>query len=306
MVRRVMPLALSIAAAVCGTGFPVLALASPSKQQCVDDNAEAQELRRHGRFADASERLNRCAVEACPAIVTDDCTRRLDDLKKAQPSLIFEVRSLTGADIISVRVAVDGRLLADHLDGTPLNVDPGAHVFTFEIPGQPPVTRHLLVREGEAARHEPVVIGGPSLSPTPVAATAPIVPARPLMPAGQDGGLSTRQVVGLSTAGLGAVGAVVGTIFGVKARSAWNEVKVICGGDPGRCVDAPSASPHRSQALSDGTVSTVAFVAGAALIAGGAFLYLTGGEHHEGKSQGVSVSAAVDAGRVGVVLLGQF
>jgi hypothetical protein len=50
----------------------------------------------------------------------------------------------------------------------------------------------------------------------------------------------------------------------------------------------------------------VAFVAGAALIAGGAFLYLTGGEHHEGDSQSVAVSAAVDAGRAGVVLLGQF
>ena len=304
MVWRLMPLLLSIGLAVAATSLPVPARANPSKQQCVDDNAAAQELRRQGHFADASDHLDRCAVPSCPAIVRDDCARRLDDLKLAQPTLVFEVRSSSGKDIIAVRVWLDGQLFTDHLDGTPLKVDPGPHAFTFDVPGAQAVTEDLLIREGEAGRHERFVVK--SVSPPTVSATAPTPPAVPLAPASQNRGPGTRQFIGLSAAGLGAAGAVVGAVFGVMAKSAWSEAKTACGGDPSHCGDPSSASSRRSQAVSDATVSTAAFVTGAALIAGGAFLYLTAGERRENKTEGVAVSAAVDSGRVGVVLLGAF
>ncbi|HEX3697896.1 MAG TPA: hypothetical protein VH374_21160 [Polyangia bacterium] len=308
MIRRSIPLALWIGVAVAGTSIPFSARANPSKQQCVNDNGAAQELRRIGHFADAKMRLERCAVESCPTIVWEDCTRRLDELKMAQPSLVFEVLTASGVNIIAVRVYVDGQLLTDHLDGTPLNVDPGPHALTFDVPNGAAVTERLLVQEGEVARHERVVIGG--VLPTPVAAKAPVasqVPPVPLAPPPvQNRGPGTRQVIGLSAAGLGVVGAVIGAIYGLKAESAWSAAKTACGGDPSHCADAASANTHRSQGLSEATVSTTAFVAGAALIAGGAFLYLTGGERSESKTNGVAVSAAVDAGRVGIVLLGTF
>jgi hypothetical protein len=202
-------------------------------------------------------------------------------------------------------------LLTDHLDGTPLNVDPGPHAFTFDVPDGAAVTERLLVQEGEVARHERVVIGG--VLPTPVAAKAPVTPQVPPVPLAplapppvQNRGLGTRQVIGLSAAGLGVVGAVVGAVYGWKAESAWSAAKTACGGDPSHCADAASANTHRSQGLSEATVSTTAFVAGAALIAGGAFLYLTGGERGESKADSVALSAAIDAGRAGVVLLGTF
>jgi hypothetical protein len=307
MIRRSIPLALSIGVVVAGTGIPVSARANPSTQQCVDDNAAAQALRRQGHFASARERLERCAVESCPAMIWDDCTRRLDDLKVAQPSLVFEVRSPSGAEIVTVRVSIDGQLLTDHLDGTPLNVDPGLHAFTFDVPGGPTVTTRLMVQEGEIARHERVIVG--SLSSPTVAAISPVapdVPEVPLVPSVQSRGPSTRQVLGLSAAGLGVVGAVIGTVYGLKARSAWSAVKNDCQGDPSHCVDPASANTHRSQGLTEATVSTTAFIAGAALIAGGAYLYLTAGERGESKTKGVAVSAAVGAQRVGVVLQGAF
>jgi hypothetical protein len=304
MIPRSIVLVLSIGVAVAGTGIPVSARANPSTQQCVDDNAAAQALRRQGHFASARERLERCAVESCPAMIWDDCTRRLDDLKVAQPSLVFEVRSPSGADIVTVRVSIDGQLLTDHLDGTPLNVDPGLHAFTFEVPAGPTVTTRLMVQEGEIARHERVIVG--SLSPPTVAALSSVAADAPLAPPVQNRGVGTRQMIGLSAAGLGVVGAVIGTVYGLKARSAWSEVKNDCQGDPSHCVDAASANTHRSQGLSEATVSTTAFVAGAALIAGGAYLYLTAGERGESQTKGVALSAAVDAQRVGVVLRGAF
>jgi hypothetical protein len=304
MSRRSIALALSIGVAVAGAAIPVSARANPSTQQCVDDNAAAQALRRQGHFASARERLERCAVESCPAMIWDDCTRRLDDLKVAQPSLVFEVRSPSGADIVTVRVSIDGRLLTDHLDGTPLNVDPGLHAFTFDVPAGPTVTTRLMVQEGEIARHERVIIG--SLSPPTVAAIEPVSQEVPLAPNVQDRRPGTRQVLGLSAAGVGVVGAVIGVVYGLKAKSAWSDVKDDCKGDPSHCADAASANAHRSQGLNEATISTTACIAGAALIAGGAYLYLTGGERGENRTKSIAVSAAVDAGRVGVIFQGAF
>jgi hypothetical protein len=144
------------------------------------------------------------------------------------------------------------------------------------------------------------------MSPPTVPAISPIPQAVQRAPASQSSGPGTRRVIALSAAGLGVAGAVVGAVFGVMARSAWSEAKTDCGGDPGHCGDPSSASLRRSQALSDATVSTAAFVTGAALIAGGAFFYLTAGERRESTNEGVVVSAAVDSGRVGVVLVGTF
>src|SRR5262249_35681572 len=137
---------------------PALAAADMTKLQCVEANTKSQDLRRDGKLAESEAQLRKCVDPSCPRLVRDDCTRRLDDLEKAQPSMLFDVKDAKGADVIDVRVSVDGRPLADHLDGTPLKVDPGPHEFTFEVAGQPPVVDKVLVREGEAGRHERVVV----------------------------------------------------------------------------------------------------------------------------------------------------
>jgi hypothetical protein len=282
-------------------GISSRAQAAPTKKQCVDDNATAQELQRDGHFASASERLNHCAVRSCPAIVSEDCARRLNDLKMVQPTLVLDVKTPAGTSIVSVRVSMDGELLTEHLDGTPLPIDPGAHVFTFEVDGQRPATDQLIVREGETARHERVVIGEPPpAAPTVVAPLLPPPSTDVPIP-----GLGTRRVLGLSAAGLGVVAVVVGTVSGLLARSAWSEAKAACGGDPSHCTtsNVDDASTHRSKAVSDGNLSTAAFVAGGVLIAGGAFLALTGGAHDEPKAHRMAVVPGV--GRQGVALLVQ-
>jgi hypothetical protein len=296
---------LSLVVVALAAGISARAHAAPTKKQCVEDNATAQELQRDGHFAAASERLSRCAVRSCPTIVSEDCSLRLNDLKMVQPALVFEVKSPAGTDTISVRVLMDGQLLTDHLDGTPLPIDPGPHVFTFEVGGQRPVTNQLVVRAGETARHERVVIGEP-----PPAATTMVQPllVPPLPTEVSRSRPSARRVIGLSAAGLGAVAVVVGTVSGLLARSAWSEAKAACGGDPSHCTAAnvDDASAHRSKAISDGSLSTGAFVAGGVLIAGGAFLYLTGGPHDEAKTDRLAVVPGVGRQGAGLLLQGAF
>src|SRR5580698_7948568 len=139
----------------------VAAAQGPTKAQCIEANTRGQDLRRDGHLAAAREQLLACADAACPALVRSDCAHRLDELDAAQPTIVFEVEDAAGKDLTAVAVTVDGKPLADSLSGAALRVDPGARVFTFTVPGQPPVSESLVLREGERQRMERVTIGAP-------------------------------------------------------------------------------------------------------------------------------------------------
>ena len=125
---RWLPLALLVLWLCAGRGAraeDVAALSAeggPSKEQCVDANGLGQELRRTGKLSAAREQLRACAHPTCPALVRDDCTLRLDELERAQPTIAFSVQDAAGADLSQVTVRVDGMTLATRLDGTALVV----------------------------------------------------------------------------------------------------------------------------------------------------------------------------------------
>ena len=284
-----------------------LAYADITKDQCVDANAKGQDLRRDGKLAQAREQLRRCSDAACPAIVRSDCTKRLDDLESAQPSIVFDVKDPSGADVFDVKVSMDGQPLADRLDGKPIDVDPGPHTFTFESAGKPPVTGKLLIKEGEARRHTRVIVGGgeapppaptapPQVAPAVPTATAPTTvapPPPPLAPppptaptqpapppaAAGPGALSGLQVLGVVVGGAGVVGVGLGAYLGLSAQSAWSKAKSDCGGDPSNCFDVSAADSDHDTAVSNGTLATVSFVTGGVLLVTGVVLLATGGGH---------------------------
>ncbi len=87
-----------------------------------------------------------------PEPVRDDCSEQLNEVQKLLPTVVFEVRSVDGADETDVRVNMDGAPLATKLDGQAMAVDPGQHTFRFEADGFAPVDLPLLVREADKAR----------------------------------------------------------------------------------------------------------------------------------------------------------
>jgi hypothetical protein len=52
-------------------------------------------------------------------MVRDDCTRRLDELDKAQPTIVFEAKDGAGRDLTAVQVTVDGKPLVESLTARP-------------------------------------------------------------------------------------------------------------------------------------------------------------------------------------------
>jgi hypothetical protein len=293
--------------AVAASTVPA-AHADVTKDQCIDANTQAQALRRDGKLTAARAQLLKCGDPKCPAIIRDDCTQRLDELEHAQPTIVFDAKDGDGHDLAAVQVTVDGQPFADKLEGKALRVDPGAHTFVFTAAGHPPVTQSFVIREGEAERHERIVIGAPAAQSTTAgapASSATALPATPPEPP-PSSGLGTQRLLGIGVAGVGVVGIGVGAVFGLLASSAWNNAKNACGGDTSQCTDVSSANSYKSTTNTDGTISTVAFIAGGVLVAGGALLFFTGGGHETGHAASFWVSPTAAPGQGGAVVRGTF
>lgn len=253
--------------------FSALASASAraevTKDQCVDANGEGQQQRRVSKLAAARQQFRTCASPACPAIVRDDCTKRLDEVERAQPTVVFDVKDGRGHDLTGVRVSVDGAALTEHLDGRPLQVDPGEHVFTFETGGRPPLTQTLVIREGERDIHERVVVEPvePAASPSTPVTTSP----------GADSSSDptrSRRVAGaiLAVGGVGGVG--VGAVFGALTLAKIADQNRDCPSSGCPSESYGQASSDHARAETNRVVSIVGFAAGGALLVSGALLYL--------------------------------
>lgn len=114
--------------------------------------------------------------------------------------------------------------------------------------------------EGQLIR---VVI--PMLVPAPIERPEPETPAQPA-------GASPQAPIGWAVGALGLVGIGVGTGFGVAALAKKSDFDAACP-DPQRCT--AEGLTLRDEGISAGTVSTVGFVAGGVLAAGGLLLVLT-------------------------------
>jgi hypothetical protein len=299
------------------------ARADITKDQCIDANGKGQQLRREGKLMAARQQLRLCTDSACPAMVRDDCTKRLDDLEKAQPTIAFEVKDASGADVTAVKVTVDGKPLAERLDGAALPVDIGEHVFRFEVAGQHPITRTLVLIEGEKGRRERIAIGGATASlPAPVLPTAPSAAPVPgaHRPAGSapvfsaiethstGAGMGTQKVLGLAAAGLGVAGIAVGSVFGVMTLSQKSQQQSDCGSSAS-CTSSGHAQAvnDHSTGMTDSTISTIGFIAGGALLVGGALLFFTAGHPSDSPSAaGMLVLPGVGPGGGGMLLRGMF
>jgi hypothetical protein len=272
-----------------------------TKEQCADANSQAQDLRRDGKFSAAHQKLQQCSDPACPGIVRDDCVQRLDELERAQPTIVFDAKDPDGHDLVAVHVTVDGAPLADKLEGRALRVEPGSHAFTFTAAGSPTVTETFVLKEGEKERRERIVIGATAKPPSAAQAT----PLTPPPVAAPSTGWTSTQWIGVTLAGTGVVGLGVGSVFGLLTGSAWSNAKDACGGDTTHCRDVGSANSYKSTALSDSTISAVGFAAGGALLVGGAVLFFVGA-HRDTPATGVVVTPTVSPGQGGVAIRGTF
>jgi hypothetical protein len=148
--------------------------------------------------------------------------------------------------------------------GVALPADPGTHTIVVAAPGYDDATTKLTLGEGEVQE----VVVGPGAK---IAAPAPPVVAPP--PSARPG--STQRVVGVVVASAGvAAGVALGTYFGLTARRD-NDASYVNDGCNAANACNQAGLAERSDAVHDGNISTIAFLAGGVLLAAGIVLWLT-------------------------------
>ncbi|WP_437518243.1 hypothetical protein [Sorangium sp. So ce1099] len=221
--------------------------------QCVAAHAEVQKLRKNHKLIEAGRALKGCARSECPAPVLRDCGAWLDELEQVTPSVVFNVTS-GGEQVFGSRILVDGQLVELSASGAPLRLDPGKHTYRVEHDGYRPVSRELILFEGQRFLQLSVAL-------EPLAEAAVAKPQAPAME-------TYRPVPALTyvLAGVGVAGAASFAVWGMVGRSEQDDLEQTC---RPRCRDSDLAGVRTKYLIAD-----ISLGVGAAAFVGAALTYL--------------------------------
>jgi hypothetical protein len=278
-----------------GVLMPTVLVASAAladdKAACLNAASQGQRLRDAHKLVEAREQLRLCAASQCPAVVQSDCANWLAELDKELPSVVLTAKNGTGADLVDVKVSMDGKPLVSRLDGQAVPMNAGAHTFHFEEADGTSLDQQVMIKEGEKSQAVAVVLGPvPSVTQPPAGAPGSTEPAE------SNGRSHPGKTVGWVLGSVGIVGLGVGAVAGFIALGDKNNHCV------GNVCDAGTVSGIKSAALA----SDIGWIAGGVLVAGGAALVLfTPSGSHEATA-GVRVAPIVTAGGGGIVAAGSW
>ena len=189
---------------------------------------------------------------------------------KLEPELArLAVTVAKEAQVPGLVVERDGKALDAAEWATPIPVDSGPHTIRALAPGKKTWSTQVTIGgpRSQASVAVPLLENEQAGAPPPERPAAP--PPRPSDPKDEGG---TQRLVGLVVGGAGLVSLGAGAFFGLKARSTYDDALGQC--NPSfqcRQRGLDLADDAKSQA----TISTIAFVAGGLLLAGGGVLYFT-------------------------------
>ena len=246
--------------------------------------ALAECYERSGKIASAWVTYKEAAIRAAAAKRADAEKRATDSAERLAPSVSrLQIYVSPAAEIDGLAIELDGRPVAHAEWGLATPIDPGPHKVRISAPGRLTTTREIAF--DRVAAQKRVVIT--ELEPAPIAAAAEAAPADEGTPRGR-----TQRVLGLAIAGVGLAGIAVGTVFGLTASSKNDDAGAHCRGN---LCDAEGIRLDK-QGRDDATLSTIAFIAGGTLAAGGLVLFLTAPSGREKTAATASVGVRVGGG----------
>ena len=193
------------------------------KKACFASYEQSQQLRKEGKLRASKTELATCAREVCPKALRADCQRWLDEVQASVPTVVIEGIAGNGADTTSIRVSIDGAVVADQLDGRAIEVDPGPHTFRYDLGGKSKEER-IVILEGDRNRKIRA-----SFAPDAPAAVPAVTPTTTAPPA--DTGKASPRPIPLITyvfAGTAVVGAGVFAVFALSGKSKESSLSSSC------------------------------------------------------------------------------
>jgi len=148
-------LAMGVAAAAS------VAHASERGEVCATSAEQGERLRDEHKLLAARKAFLSCSQSDCPDFVKRDCAKWYEQLAQSIPTIVVEARDAERHDVPGARLTIDGVIVREHLDGLPIEVDPGEHTLTIDAPGFTTYSEHVLVAESERGRVVPLRIARP-------------------------------------------------------------------------------------------------------------------------------------------------
>lgn len=282
---------------------------------CTDPYEQGQVLRKESRLLKAREQFRAC-VNSCSrdekkiVALKTSCVDWLREVEQEIPTIVLVAKDDLGNALSDIQVTMDGAALAAKLDAKPLEIDPGQHTFVFAasdgtkqelsaaiIGSKKDQVVSVTFKRAVATGTPPAPSAVPSSSvPAPATTAAPSPAAdTATLPAGG----SSMRTVGYIAGGVGIVGLGLGGFFGLQAMSK--------NSDANCDSNSVCANPQsRRDAQSAATISTIGFVAGGLLTAGGIVLILTSPSETKAAARRWEAAPMIGYGSGGVVLQGRW
>jgi hypothetical protein len=191
---------------------------------CIRSAEEGQAARDQGKLLRARELFAACSARECPAVLRRDCARWTEDAKQATPSVVVVARDASGRDIVDVRASIDGQLRQTRLDGTLIELDPGAHVVRVDMTNRPPVEVRVVFGSGEKNRTIVLTMANAPAPPKPKGAETPATAPPPAAPQPSRGLPAATYVFG--AVGLVALGSF--GYFAIRGKSDADHLRSTC------------------------------------------------------------------------------
>jgi hypothetical protein len=254
----------------------------------------------------ASEAYNRIVREAtagAPAAFVAAVEAAKSEAGAVQARIATVTIAVVGPD--SPTVTLDDQPVPVAALGVKRAVDPGAHTVKATADGWVSGETKFTVADAGSANASLTL----TKAPTAVASAAPStasagaastgVSSTGSSPAESGSSGSTQRTIGIVGMGVGVVGLAVGAVTGILAIGKHSTLSTECNGPGGTCV-TPASQNDLSSYHSIGLVSTVGFIAGGVLAAGGAVLFFTAPHGTSaGPATGLWITPFVGLGSVG-------
>jgi hypothetical protein len=209
-----------------------------SKAECAAAHEQGQRLWRSDRILEGIELLARCAVDACPPLVAQECRGRLTEAQADLPSVLVQAVGADGAGA----TRIDG---VEVRGSGPFAVNPGEHTASVQTREGTWVEVKFLAKKGEKGQRVevqlPVVQKAPPVVASVVApAPVPVVITTHLSPK------AAPFAYGLAITGV--VGIALFTGFGLAGRSKEHEMQRDCAPF---CAQSGVDTMHRDYVIAD-------------------------------------------------------
>jgi len=236
---------------------------------------------KNGQTASAWVTFKDAAAAADVKHRADWSTRAREGAQALEPTLSrLTIDVPPEARVSGLQVRRDGVEVGAATWGTPIPTDPGPHAIEAGAPAKK--TWKTLLTVGPSADQAHVAIPALEDEPAPSAVTAtppvaapaaaPLPPSSLLLPPESQG--TGQRTAGLVTGGVGVVGIALGAVLGLVASGKESDSQKLCPTTSATCANGNGVQEN-NDSKTQATVSTVAWIAGGALVAAGAVLYLT-------------------------------